>query len=135
MCKSVLYTAMTTGTVVASGGIIPLGSVLRQYGRNCQLYGNSVLLKGSGYYDVKSTITFTPASTTADTYTVQLYKDGVEVPGAVATVTTGVEATLPLTAVLRTQCCAESALSMRITAGTETNTVTINNVSFVAEKL
>ena len=135
MCKSAIYTALTASKTVTSGGVISAGNIIRRFGRNCQLYGDSIMLEGSGYYEVKATVSFTPTSTTADSYTVQLYKDGIAIPGAIATVTGSTAVTLPINAIVKNQCCAESALTLGVTAGTATNTVTLTNVAVVVEKL
>ena len=71
-CKSALYAAMQTPTAVAVDGVIPLGSLIRRYGCDVALNGNSVNITGAGYYDVDASVTVTP--TAAGTVTVTLYK-------------------------------------------------------------
>ena len=50
-CKSALYAAMQTPAAVAVGGVIPLGSLIRRYGCDVSLNGNSVNITGAGYYE------------------------------------------------------------------------------------
>lgn len=80
-CQSAIYTVNTNATIAASA-TVPFGSVVRRYGRSCQLDGSGINLMGPGYYKVDCSITFTPTS--GGEVTVQLYQDGTAIPGAVA---------------------------------------------------
>lgn len=135
--KSAIYVANETpATSLPSGSAIPLGSISRRFGCNLDLNGNQIVAKGQGYYYIESTITFTPSAT--DTYTLQVYKNGQPVVGALAKVYSSVVNTQTIHAVVRNMCgcCDEpSNLSLVIKADTATNTVTINNVSTFVEKL
>ena len=84
-CKSALYAAMQTPTAVAVDGVIPLGSLIRRYGCDVALNGNTVNITGAGYYDVDASVTVAPA--VVGTVTITLFKDGVAVPGATASAT------------------------------------------------
>lgn len=137
MSKSAIYTANTTITSgIISGSTLPLGTTIRRFGCNAQLSGNGILLNGQGYYDVDVAITLAPSA--LDTLTVQLYKDGVPVPGAVATVTAaaGVMVAAPINALVRLQCCnTSSTLTLGVTAETDGTTITVENLAVVVEKL
>ena len=134
-CNSAIYVGnnansaltTTTDTFVT----IPLGSILRRFGRNLNLEGNSVIACGSGYFDCEATITLTP--TAAGLITVQLFQDGAAVPRARASAT-GVAATtiaLPITALVRNcGCDCNSAISLGVN-----NSCAINNVALVVEKI
>lgn len=141
-CKSAIYTANTsvntiTLTTAQSSASLPLGTVIRRFGRNIQLSGNGILIEGEGYYDVNSSITITP--TTAGNYTITLFKDGVAVPGATQTVTAAAASAVAfnIPAIIRLQCCDSSAtLSLVITTTAALPAViTLNNVGIVVEKL
>lgn len=107
MCKALIYTANTAGTAVVAGGTVPLGTTIRRFGRGAALSGNGIALTEPGYYAMDASITLQP--TAAGAITVTLYKDGVAIPGAVATATAaaaGNTVNLSIDAVVLQQCCA-----------------------------
>lgn len=53
---------MQTPTAVAVDGVIPLGSLIRRYGCDVALNGNTVNITGAGYYDVDASVTVAPAA-------------------------------------------------------------------------
>lgn len=132
-CKSGIYAVNTTqGTAVANGGTLPLGNIIRRYGQNITLGGNGLSLTGGGYYDVDATVTVT--ATAAGPVSAALYLNGVEVPGAVATVTAAADeiVTLPVSALVRLNGCnAEGTLTLVIGG----QAVTSYNTAIVAEKI
>lgn len=124
-CKSALYTAMQTPTSVALNGVIPLGSLIRRYGRDLSLNGNAVNITGAGYYDgyYDVDVSVTAAPTAAGTVTATLYKDGVAVPGATASAAgaAGAPVVLAFPALVRHACCAAgSALTLVLTGAAAT---------------
>ena len=76
-CNSVIYTGNNSIPSLAANSQIPFGSVVRRFGRNVNLGGESIELCGSGYYDVSISCSI-PASTTDDV-TIQLDQNGEEV--------------------------------------------------------
>ena len=121
-CKSAIYTANTSAyavnlTAQQPVSSIPLGSIIRRYGRNIDLSGNGMLLSGEGYYDVEASVTLTPAA--AGNYTVSLFKDGVAVPGANQTVTAAAGSAIAfnIPALVRLQCC-DSASTLALVLST-----------------
>ena len=131
-CKSALYAAMQTPTAVAVDGVIPLGSLIRRYGCDVALNGNAVNITGAGYYDVDASVTVTPAA--AGTVTVTLYKDGVSVPGAIASATAAANGTVDLSipALVRQVCCAEGSALTLVLAGAA---ATVNNVALRVQRI
>lgn len=130
-CKSILYAAMQTPVTVAEGGVIPLGSTIRQHGCDIRLNGNAVNIFGGrgcdGIYDVDVSITMAPAAVGAVTAT--LYKDGVAYPGASATVTAtaaGDEVNVSFPASVRQACCAAGASLTLVLSG---GGATVSNVA------
>lgn len=105
MGKSLIQTTNQTTQNVEENGIITLGSVLRRYGCNCRLSGNSIELVGQGYYTVDLTVTVVP--TTAGAVTVALYNNNVQIPSAIAYGTGEADSpiTLPITTTIRQMCC------------------------------
>lgn len=141
-CKSAIYTANTSAntitlTTAQPTAALPLGTVIRRFGRNVQLSGTGILLDGEGYYDVDASVTLTPV--TAGNYTVTLFRDGVAVPGATQTVTATAAGTVSfnIPALVRLQCCDSSAtLSLVLTTTSVLpSTVTANNVGVVVMKI
>lgn len=141
-CKSAIYTANTspvtlTLTAQQPSATLALGTTIRRFGRNIHLSGTGILLEGEGYYDVDASVTITPAA--AGDYTVTLFKDGVAVPGATQTVTAAAASaiTFNIPALVRNQCCDNSASLTLVLTTTATlpATVVINNVGVVVEKI
>lgn len=141
-CRSAIYTANTstsiiTPTTAQPSATLPLGTVIRRFGRCTQLSGNGILVEGEGYYDVDASVTLTAAA--AGDYTLTLFKDGIAVPGATQTVTAAAADVIAfnIPALVRLQCCDSSAtLSLVLTTtATLPATVTLNNVGMVVEKV
>lgn len=130
MSKSILYAANTNPqTFIANGSIVNFGSIIRRYGCNVVLSGGNAVVDGQGYYDVDVNLTFTAA---AGTVVVQIFKDGVAVQGAEATITTVADTSYAVTipTIVRQSCCCESTITVVISgvAGT------ISNASIKVEK-
>lgn len=110
MSQSVIYIVNNTTQDVADGGIINLGTVIRRFGPNLSLSGNAIQLAGAGYYDLATSVTLSP--TTAGEVTITAFKNGVAIPGAVATETAaaaGDVVNLSLVSIIREFCaCCES---------------------------
>lgn len=131
-CKSALYAANTNAqTVTASDSPIQFGSIVRRYGRCTNLSGENVTIQESGYYDIDTNFTFT--ATAAGTIVISLYKDGVLIPGATATVTVaaGSAYSISIPAIVRNTCNCESTITARIigVAGV------INNAAIAVERI
>ena len=141
-CKSAIYTANNTPSTITlsvaqPSAVLPLGTVIRRFGKNVQLSGNGILLNGGGYFDVDASITLTPVA--AGNYTITLFEDGVAVPGAIQTMTVGAGATVNfnIPALVRLQCCDDSATLTMVLTTTATlpATITLNNDGVVVEKI
>lgn len=135
-CKSAIYTANTTPQTVADGGTLALGTIVRRFGCDLNLNGNSIAINGcndAGYYDVSVSITAAP--TAAGVVTVSLYRNGVAVPGATASATAsaaGDLVNLSIPPLVREFCCGEdSALTLVLTGGE----ATVSNVAFKVVRL
>lgn len=121
-CPSSIYTVLTNYSATA-GEQIPLGVIVRRYGRGVQLDGPGINLVGSGYFDIDASLTFVPTSTGA--VTIQFYQDGSAIPGAVATAqgTASEPVSLPVSSQARNCGCAcSSTLTCTVSAaGTVSN--------------
>ena len=129
MGKALIYTANTAGAEVAIGNTIPVGSIIRRYGRCIDATGSAVNLVETGYYEVDVTATVTAAA--AGDVVLALTQDGVPVPGARAAVTittadTQVE-NLKISAVIRVMCCGNANLSVLVDG---TAAPTVQNMAF-----
>lgn len=108
-CKSGIYTANSRVSNTVVGDIVQLGSVVRRFGRNLELSGDTIYACGQGYYNVDVNITF--AGKIAGDATFQIYENGVPVPGAKSTVTVSTpdtkKNTLSIPALIRNcdECC------------------------------
>lgn len=106
MGKSLIQVANQTNQTLTANSIINLGSVQRRYGCNLRLSGNGIECVGEGYYEIDATVTVAP--TAEGEVSVALYKDGVQIPGMIASATVaaaGDLATLPLVGTIRQSCC------------------------------
>lgn len=131
-CKSAIYTALTTPTTVLAGGTMPLGAIIRRYGRDIDLSGNGINICDAGYYDVDISVTVLP--TAAGAITATLLNNGVPVPGATATGTAaaaGNAVNLSITALVRQMCnCGVGTLTVVLSAAS-----TVNNLAVRVERI
>lgn len=137
-CKSGIYVVnTTTGTSIGIGGTYVPSTVIRRYGKYCQLGGNGVSIGncqgGAGYYDIDASVSV--VATAVGEVTATLYKDGAPVQGATASATAtaiGDIVTLPITALVRLNCDCDTA---NLTVVIEGQAVTTQNLAFVVEKI
>ena len=134
MSKALIYTANTAGAEVPIGNTIPVGSIIRRYGRCIEVTGSAVNLTDPGYYDVDVSATVT--ADTAGDVILALTQNGVPVPGATAsttitTVDTQVE-NLKITATIRVMCNTPATLSVLVDG---TAAPTVQNMAFRAVKV
>ena len=134
MSKALIYTANTAGAEVDIGNTIPVGSIIRRYGRCIDATGSAINLTDEGYYlvDVSATVTAAVAGDVA----LALAQNGVPVPGATATVTIATANTqtenLSITALVRVMYCGNANLSVLVDG---TAAPTIENMVFRAVKV
>ena len=135
MSKSAIYLVNNTESAIATGTIIPLGTVIRRYGQYVRQDGNSVAICDkpgcAGYYkvDVVATLRLKEVGK----YRVTLEKDGVAVIGAVAEIdpaTVGQVAPLPISVIVRNSCGGTANLSIKVEGNAD-----VINVTTVVEKL
>lgn len=135
MAQSAIYVVNNTVQDVADGGIINLGTIIRRFGRNLNLAGSGIQVAGEGYYDIKVSLIVSPSA--AGDVTVTAYKDGVAIPGMVATgsaAAAGDFITLPLVGVIREGCyCCDSLSSLTFVLSGLNASVT--NIAVVVEKI
>ena len=81
MDKSLIYTAYTAGAEIPVGNTVPVGSIIRRYGKCIDATGSAINLTERGYYDVAVSVTFTAA--VAGNVRLTLLQDGVEVTSIV----------------------------------------------------
>lgn len=135
-CKSAIYTANTTAQTLPVGGTLALGSIIRRFGCDLNLNGNSITINGcndAGYYDVKASVTAAP--TAAGTVTVALFRNGVAIPGATASAAAaaaGSPVALPIAALVREFCCGDDAALTLVLSGTAS---IVSNVAVVVERI
>lgn len=133
-CKSGIYTANTRKTDVYNENILVLGSVVRRFGREIELSGDTIYVCDRGYYDADVNITFTGLGAGDATFTILV--DGVAVPGATATVTVNSplkeKNSVSIPAMIR-NCdpCCRKAITVLVT-GVDVKTY---NVGIVVEKI
>lgn len=134
MSKALIYTANTAGAEVAIGNTIPVGSIIRRYGRCIDATGSAINLTDAGYYlvDVSATV----AAAVAGDVALALTQNGVPVPGATAAVTIATANTqtenLSITALVRVMCCDTANLSVQVSG---TAAPTVENMAFRAVKV
>lgn len=137
MAKAAIYTANQGAQALQIGSVLSLGSIIRRFGCKCNnaldLNGNGITISEPGYYDVDASITATAAA--AGTVTVTLLRDGVAVPGAVASATAAAAGTvaLPITALVRQACGYSGGSTLTLVLGG--TAATINNVALKVIKL
>lgn len=120
MSKSLIQVANPSSQTVALNGIIDLGSTQRRFGCNCRLSGNGIEVDGAGYYAIDASVSVAP--TVAGPVTVAIYKDGVQIPGAIASdsvSTANSPSNVAINTTIRLGCNCESAdnLTLVLLAG------------------
>lgn len=110
--------------VVVAGDRVNFGDIVRRYGCSVNMSGGNVSVTQEGYYDIDTSVTFVAGA--AGVVTVTLLKDGVIIPGAVASVTVADADTVTVNTppcTIRQKCCCESAITAVISgvAGSITN--------------
>lgn len=134
MSKALIYTANTAGAEVPIGNTVPVGSIIRRYGKCIDATGSAINLVEPGYYIVNVSASVT-ASAAGDVI-LALTQDGVPVPGAraAATITTADTqiVNLAMTAVIRVMCCDTANLSVLVDG---TAAPTVQNMAFRAVKV
>lgn len=133
MSRSLIQTVNQSTQTVAENSIIGLGSVIRRFGCNCRLNGNSIEVDGEGYYKIDANVTLAP--TAVGNVTVAIYKNGVALTGATATgsvSTAGNPVTLPIQTTIREGCCCDggTALTVVLVSGAST----VSNIAVRVEK-
>lgn len=132
MCESLLYTALTTDTAVANGGIMPLGDTIIKRGCSVMQNGNTIKTFGKGVFFVSATATIAAASAAPITFSLQ--QDGVEVTGGQSTITvagTSDETVLPINVPVQNLTCCGSTLSF-VVSGAD---VTVDNLAVTVFKV
>ena len=135
MSKSAIYTVNSATQSVAVNGNISLGSIIRRFGPNLNLNGNAITVAGAGYYDLDVSATVAP--TAAGNVTITALKDGVAIPGAIATgstTTAGNPINLSISSLIREACpCCDSLSS--ITFVLTGSAASVTNMAVVVEKI
>ncbi len=111
MSRSVIYTVNQSIQTVPDGGAVSLGTIVRRYGCNLGLSGNAIVADGIGYYSIDASIVTTP--TAAGNITATLFRNGVAIPGATATMsvsTVGNTVTLSIPTEIR-ECCSGQGIA------------------------
>jgi hypothetical protein len=87
-CNSAIYTENTTEQVLLPNAQIPFGSIIRRFGRYCDVNGSDVVIgdccskNGNGYYKVNCSVTLEP--TAIGNVSAQLYMNGRPYTGLVS---------------------------------------------------
>ena len=131
MSKSLLQTANIAEQIVADGGVVNPGVIVRRYGPNANLNGNAQTLAGAGYYELTGAISVAP--TAAGEVQVALQQDGVNIPGAFGYATTTAAdqyVTIPLVGTVRLFCDQAAQITCVLISGAGT----VSNYSLRVEK-
>lgn len=128
--KSAIYTVNTNPGTIAVGGVVPVGNIVRRFGCNLDVSGSGIETRGNGYY--KTTVSISFNGIAAGTATIQLYKDGVPVPGALAirTVAANTAYTIDFPGMTRNYDDNSSILTLVLTGAS----VDVTNVAMLVEK-
>lgn len=131
MSKSLIQTVNAGPQTVAELGVIGLGTTARRFGCNLRQAGDAIECAGCGYYTVTASITAAP--TAAGIVSVEMYRDGAPVSGAIgsaAVATADNPVTLPVIAAIRLSCEETATLTFVLTEGAGT----VENIAVRVEK-
>lgn len=133
MSKSAIYTVLATDTPIVTDSIVPLGAIIRRFGCNVNLDGNTIAVLGKGYFKVTASVT--ASLTAAGDAIITAQKDGVVIAGATASgvaAAAGDPVNLSIVALVRNLCDCDSSLISLLYGGAD---ATLNNVALTVEKL
>lgn len=133
MSKSLIQTVNQSTQTVAVNNIIELGSVIRRFGCNLRLNGNSIEVDGEGYYKIDCNVTINP--TAAGTVSIAIFKNGVALTGATASgsvSTAGNPITLPIQTTIREGCRCDGGIALTVVLLSGAGTV--SNIAVRVEK-
>lgn len=131
MSKALIQTVNAGPQAVEEMGVIGLGTTTRRFGCNLRQSGDAIECAGCGYYTVTATVTAAPAA--AGVVTVEMYQNGVAVPGAIASATVATAdspVTLPLVGSIRLACEETATLTFVLTEGSGT----VENIAVRVQK-
>lgn len=131
MSRSLLQTANVAEQIVADGGVVNPGVIVRRYGPNINLNGNAQTLAGAGYYEITGSVSVAPAA--AGEIQVALYQDGAVIPGTTGYATTTAAdqyVTIPLVGTVRLFCDQAAQITCVLISGAGT----VSNYSLRIEK-
>lgn len=131
MSKALIQTVNAGPQAVEEMGVIGLGTTTRRFGCNLRQSGDAIECAGCGYYTVTATVIAAP--TAAGVVTVEMYQNGVAVPGAIASAavaTADSPATLPLVGSIRLACEETATLTFVLTEGSGT----VENIAVRVQK-
>ena len=97
MSKSAIQVINNTSQSFIENGILGLGNIIYRFGPNLCVNNNALSIMGAGYYSILASATILP--TAAGQVTLELYRNGVPIPGASATVN-ATSTTIPITIAL-----------------------------------
>lgn len=134
MSRSLAYAANTQSQVIGTGGVINFGNPVRRYGCNCNVSGGNATIKGNGYYNISAAITL--LATAAGTVVVTLLKNGVAIPGAIASATlvagNAYQLTIPAAVTRETGCgCGDASTITAVVTGVG---ATVNSAAITVVK-
>lgn len=134
MSKSLIYTVNNAGAAVPLGSNVPIGSIIRRYGKCIDATGSAINLFEPGYYDVDISATMTAAA--AGDVILTLTQDGTPVTGATATASIATPATqfenVAIVATIRVKCCGNANLAVLVGG---TTAPTIRNMAVQVTKV
>lgn len=128
--RAILYAANTNAQAVALNGIISFGDVVRRLGCNLNIANGTLISGSAGYTKIDTNFTVTAG---AGTTTITLYKDGVPITGATASVVTTADqiVNIQIPAIVRDYRCCGSTITAVLSGAAGT----VTNAAIVAERV
>lgn len=134
MSQCIIQTLNSNNQVLTENSLIGLGTTTNRYGCGLNQNGNGIEIGGANYFEIKATAIVTP--TAEGNVTITMQRNGVAVPGALATATVagaGDTVTLPIDFIIRRPCACCNDIDI-ITFAIDT-AATVNNIVVQIEKL
>lgn len=131
---SIIYT-VASNVSVAADGTIPVGTVVRRRGCDMRVEGDAVSCRGGGYYGVAVSATVSPDA--AGAVGIRLYRDGIQVPGAMTMGTGAINSPMSLSfsTVVRKECAGAMTLSVALDSDGTTTGALVENMTVRVEEL
>lgn len=119
--RSLIYTTNTTAVPFTADAPLPLGNIIRRYGRNINSDGTSITAVGAGYYEVD--VDASVLTTAAGNVVLSILQNGTVIAQTTETIGAAGNGSIAIGAIFRNYCYAPASNIQVTVAGAGAPTV------------